>query len=62
MKTKDIKKLNKSELAKNLLKLRKDLFNLRFQKSNAQLTNASKISQTKREISKTMTFLGAGKK
>ena len=62
MKTKDIKKMNKSELTKNLLKLRKDLFNLRFQKSNAQLTNPAKISQTKREIAKTMTFLEAGKK
>jgi len=62
MKKKEIKKLSKSELEKNLLRLKKDFFNLRFQKINSQLPNSSKISQTKREISKTKTFLESTKK
>ena len=62
MKKKEIKKLSKSELEKNLLRLKKDLFNLRFQKINSQLPNSSKISQTKREIPKTKTFLESAKK
>ena len=37
MKQKEIKKLTKSEVIKNLDKLKKDLFNFRFQKTNGQI-------------------------
>ena len=47
MKKSEIKKFTKDQALKNLDKLKKDLFNLRFQKTNGQLTNPSKISQTK---------------
>ena len=36
MKKKEIKKLSKTEMVKNLEILKKDLFNLRFQKNNGQ--------------------------
>ena len=52
MKKKDIKKLSKTEIMKNLDNLKKDLFNLRFQKSNGQLTNPSKVKFIKRDISR----------
>ena len=48
MKKKDIKKLTKNELTKNLENFKKDLFNLRFQKVNSQVTNPSKIGETKK--------------
>ena len=39
MKKKEIKKLTKNQLSENLEKLKKDLFNLRFQKINGQIPN-----------------------
>ena len=40
-------------------KFKKDLFNLRFQKINGQVTNTSKIKETKRNIARLKTFIGA---
>ena len=61
MKKNEIKKFTKDQALKNLDKLKKDLFNLRFQKTNGQLTNSSKISQTKKDISRIKTLI-EGKK
>jgi large subunit ribosomal protein L29 len=52
MKKKEINKLTKDQAIKNLDKLKKDLFNFRFQKSNGQLTSPSKIKETKRTIAR----------
>ena len=52
MKKKEINKLTKDEAIKNINKLKKDLFNFRFQKSNGQLTNSSKIKESKRSIAR----------
>ena len=57
MKKKDIKKLSKTEIMKNLDNLKKDLFNLRFQKVNGQLKNPSEIKFTKRSIARLKTLL-----
>ena len=57
MKYNEIKKLTKDQANKNLKKLKKDIFNLRFQKSNGQLKSSAKISEVKREISKIKTYL-----
>ena len=43
MKKQEIKKLSKDEVVKNIDKLKKDLFNFRFQKVNSQVTNPAKI-------------------
>ena len=48
MKKQEIKKLTKDQIFKNIDKLKKDLFNLRFQKINSQVTNPAKISETKK--------------
>ena len=45
MKQKEIKKLSKDEILKNIDKFKKDLFNFRFQKMNSQITNPAKISE-----------------
>ena len=57
MKKKEIKKLSKDEIMKNIDKLKKDLFNFRFQKINSQITNPAKISETKKTIARLKTLL-----
>ena len=44
MKQNEIKKLTKDQAIKNIDKLKKDLFNFRFQKINSQITNPAKIN------------------
>ena len=57
MKKQEIKKLSKDEILKNIDKFKKDLFNFRFQKINSQVTNPSKISETKKTIARLKTLL-----
>ena len=52
MKKKDIKKLTKDQALQDLDKLKKDLFNFRFQKINGQLKNYSKITETRKNIAR----------
>ena len=57
MKLKEINKLTKDQLHKNLDKFKKDLFNLRFRKTNGQLTNPSKFRETKKTIARICTLI-----
>ena len=57
MKKQEIKKLSKDEALKNIDKLKKDLFNFRFQKVNSQITNPAKISETRKVIARLKTTL-----
>jgi large subunit ribosomal protein L29 len=57
MKLKEIKKLTKDQLHKNLDKFKKDLFNLRFRKTNGQLTNPLKFRETKKIIARISTLI-----
>ena len=57
MKKQEIKKLTKDQALKNIDKLKKDLFNFRFQKINSQVTNPSKINETKKTIAKLKTLV-----
>jgi len=52
-----LKKLTKDQALKNIDKLKKDLFNFRFQKVNSQITNPSKINETKKTIARLKTLL-----
>ena len=58
MKKKEIKKLNNSEINKNIEKLKKDLFNFRFQKINGQIKSPAKVSETRKSIARLKTMLG----
>ena len=58
MKKTEIKKLTKDQISKNLEKLKKDLFNFRFQKVNGQVKNYAKISETKKNIARLKFKLG----
>tara|TARA_B100000902_G_scaffold328018_1_gene323872 strand:- start:606 stop:797 length:192 start_codon:yes stop_codon:yes gene_type:complete len=57
MKKQEIKKLTKDQILKNIDKLKKDLFNFRFQKVNSQITNPAKIGETKKTIARLKTKL-----
>jgi len=57
MKKSEFKKLTLDKAKKDLEKNKKDLFNLRFQKTNGQLTNTSKFNSTKKTIAKLLTFI-----
>ena len=57
MKKQEIKKLSKDQIIKNIDKFKKDLFNFRFQKMNSQITNPTKISETKKTIARLKTIL-----
>ena len=57
MKKQEIKKLSKDEVIKNIDKLKKDLFNFRFQRINAEIKDPSKIGQAKKTIARLKTIL-----
>ena len=62
MKYKEINKLSTDELVNKINSLKKDLFNLRFKKTNGQLEKTSSVSDTKKDIAKVLTALKGKKK
>ena len=58
MKKKEIKTLTKEQALKEFEKLKKDLFNIRFQKINGQIKNPAQINETKRNIARLKTKIG----
>ena len=57
MKSKEINKLTKDELNNKFGKLKKDLFNMRFKKTNGPLEDTSLVSQVKKDVAKILTKL-----
>ena len=57
MKKKELNKLTKAQAIKNIDKMKKDLFNLRFQKINSQVTNPAKFNETKKTIARMKTLI-----
>ena len=57
MKKKEIKKLTQVQSVKEYEKLKKDLFNIRFQKINGQIKDTSKINEAKRNIARLKTLI-----
>jgi len=57
MKKQEIKKLSKDEVLKNIDRLKKDLFNFRFQRINSEIKDPSKIGQAKKTIARLKTIL-----
>mgnify|MGYP001246458918 FL=1 len=57
MKKKEIKKLTEKEKINSLEKLKKDLFNFRFQKVNGQVKSPAKITETKKNIARLKTLI-----
>ena len=57
MKKNEIKKMTKEQALKNIDKLKKDLFNFRFQKINGQIKSPSKIKEKKKNIARLKTLI-----
>ena len=58
MKKKDIKKLTKDQSIREIEKLKKDLFNMRFKKINGQLQNLAEYSTIKKNIARLYNIKG----
>ena len=56
-KNKEDKKLTKDQAEKKIIKLKKDLFNLRLKKMNNKITNPAQINQIKKNIVRLFTNL-----
>jgi large subunit ribosomal protein L29 len=57
MKNKEINKLSNDELISKLDKLKKDLFNMRFKKTNGPIEDPSKFPQVRKDVAKILTRL-----
>jgi len=55
MKAEDVRALSPDQLADELLKLKKEQFNLRFQKATGQLENTARSTQIRRDIARIKT-------
>ena len=58
MKKKKTKKMTKYQAIKEIDKLKKDLFNFRFQKTNGQLKSPSKVREARKNIARLKTIMG----
>jgi large subunit ribosomal protein L29 len=58
MKPADLRQKTNDELAKELGELKKEQFNLRFQRASGQLENTSRVRQVRRDIARITTVLG----
>ena len=52
-----MREMTEAELNAELLKMKKDLFNLRFQHVTGQLENPIKMRETKRDIARVKTII-----
>ncbi|MCE1236756.1 MAG: 50S ribosomal protein L29 [Hyphomicrobiales bacterium] len=59
MKIADIRTKTADELADELEKLKKEQFNLRFQKATGQLENTARVRQVRRDIARIQTVITA---
>ena len=57
MKNKEISKLNADEIKKKINSLKKDLFNMRFKKTNGPIADSSKFPQVRKDVAKILTRL-----
>ena len=55
MKAADIRAMSDDQLKEEILKLKKEQFNLRFQKASGQVENTARIRQVRRDIARLKT-------
>jgi len=58
MKAQDLVGKTKDQLKDDLLNLKKEQFNLRFQRATGQLENTARVRQVRRDIARIKTALG----
>jgi len=54
----DFRDMSLDQLDDQLVKLKKEQFNLRFQKASGQLENTSRVRQVRRDIARVQTIAG----
>ncbi|WP_029006299.1 50S ribosomal protein L29 [Azorhizobium doebereinerae] len=59
MKAEDVRALSPDQLADELLKLKKEQFNLRFQKATGQMENTARTKEIRRDIARIKTVQSA---
>ncbi len=57
MKVEDVRAKSDDELKEQLLDLRKEAFNLRFQRASGQLENTARVRHVRRDIGRIKTIL-----
>jgi large subunit ribosomal protein L29 len=61
MKAQDVRQLTEDQIGDEVARLKKEQFNLRFQRATGQLSNTSRVRQVRRDIARLMT-IGAQKR
>lgn len=56
MKASDVRAMTEDQLSDELLKLKKEQFNLRFQRATGQLENTVRMRQVRRDIARIQTI------
>jgi large subunit ribosomal protein L29 len=56
LKVEDIRRMSDDEMDAEVLKLKKERFNLRFQRATGQLENTSRIREARRDIARLKTI------
>ena len=57
MKVQDLRQKSNDELNQEVLDLKKEAFNLRFQRASGQLENTARVRQVRRDIARIKTVL-----
>jgi large subunit ribosomal protein L29 len=60
MKAEELRGKTPDELKTQLIELKKEAFNLRFQRASGQLENTARVRQVRRDIARIKTILNAG--
>jgi len=61
MKASDARHLTADQVDDELVKLRKEQFNLRFQRATGQLANTARVRQVRRDIARLTTIAAQGR-
>jgi large subunit ribosomal protein L29 len=59
LKSEDLRTMTPDQLDDELLKLKKEQFNLRFQRATGQLANMSRVREVRRDIARVQTIAQA---
>jgi large subunit ribosomal protein L29 len=58
----DLRAMTKDQLSDELMKLKKEQFNLRFQRATGQLENTGRVSEVRRDIARIKTLAASSAK
>jgi len=62
MKSTDVRALTADQISEELLKLKKEQFNLRFQRATGQLEKTARVREVRRDIARIKTIMAEAKK